>query len=145
MSRNARHHLPPGSNYAEGSPRQLTKQKFGRRLMDMMLKKGWNQSDLARNAQLGRDAISTYVRGRSFPEPRNLDRLAAALGVAKTDLLPNTAAAAIDNDPAPMLEIKQAAGHPDMVWVRVNRMVSFDQAVRIFEVLKENLGNAKIQ
>ena len=79
MATNTRHHLAPSIDTADMSPRELTKQEFGRRLMALMLDKGWNQSELARAAKLGRDAISTYIRGISFPEPKNLVKLAQAL------------------------------------------------------------------
>jgi transcriptional regulator with XRE-family HTH domain len=138
MANNARHHLPPSIDTADMTPRELTKQEFGRRLMAVMLDKGWNQSELARASGLGRDAISTYIRGVSFPEPRNLHKLAAALGTEPEHLLPNAVVRAMESDTGPMLEIRQAAGHPDKVWVRVNRMVSFDQAAEIFGVLKES-------
>lgn len=135
MSQKARHHLAP-SPTPELEPKELGKQEFGRRLMKLMLDRGWNQSELARRAHLGRDAVSTYVRGRSFPEPRSLKALADALSVTTEDLLPNSVTMAMDADTAPMLEIKQAAGHPEKVFIRINRMVSLEQAAAIFNVIK---------
>jgi transcriptional regulator with XRE-family HTH domain len=123
-------------DFIDLTPKELTKQEFGRRVQAFMLNKGWNQSDLARASKLGRDAISTYIRGVSFPEPVNLKKLAAALGVEQEQLLPNAAMRAMDSDPSPMLEIKQAHGHPDQVWLRVNRLVSFEVAAEIFNLLK---------
>lgn len=120
------------------SPTHLTKQEFGRRLQNLMIEKGWNQSELARRAGLGRDAISTYVRGRSFPEPINLKKVADALSVNPHDLLPNTVEWAMANDEHPALEIKQSATHPDKVWIRVNQLVSFAQAAIIFNALHRN-------
>lgn len=138
MAQKARHHLAPVTGGLAGmEPKELSKQEFGRRLNKLMLDRGWNQSDLARAAGLGRDAISTYIRGRSFPEPKSLRKLADSLGAKTEDLLPNTVAAAMDADTAPMLEIKQAAGHPDHVWVRVNRLVTLEQAARIFDIIRE--------
>ncbi len=132
-----RHTLPPADeSIIDHTPRQLTKQEFGRKLMGLILERGWNQSELARRAGLNRDAISTYVRGVSFPDPRNLHKLAKALDTTAEKLLPNATIMAMETDVAPMLEIRQASGHPDKVWVRVNQMVSFQQAADIFEVLK---------
>lgn len=137
MAQKARHHLAPVQNGLEGlEPKELSKLEFGRRLNKLMLDRGWNQSDLARAAGLGRDAVSTYVRGRSFPEPKSLRKLAEALGAKTEDLLPNTVALAMDAYTAPMLEIKQAAGHPDRVWLRVNRMVTLEQAAAIFNIIR---------
>lgn len=137
MAKNTRHHLDPASDKGF-TPKELTKQEFGRRLMKLMMDKKWNQSDLAREADMGRDAISTYIRGQSFPEPKNLHKLASVLGVTVEELLPNAIARAMDSDTAPMLEIRQAANHPGKVWIRVNRMVTFDQAADIFQVLKNS-------
>lgn len=142
MSQKARHHLKPAHNPLANplmdpalELKELSKQEFGRRLMKLILDRGWNQSDLARAAHLGRDAISTYVRGRSFPEPRSLKALADALSVSTEALLPNSVTMAMDADTAPMLEIKQAAGHPEKVFLRVNRMVSLQQAAEIFNII----------
>lgn len=136
MSRSPRRHLPPASDIPE-SPAEITKIEFGRRLQHLHLAKGWNQSDLARAAGLGRDAISTYINGRSFPEPKSLLALAEALQVDPSELLPNSVAMAMKQDAAPVLEIKQSAGHPDKVYLRVNRVVTFEQAAQIFSILKE--------
>lgn len=138
MSNNARHHLSPQIDTADMTPRALTKQEFGRRLMALLLDKRWNQSDLARAADIGRDAVSTYIRGISFPDPKNLRKMADALGTDMENLLPNTTIRAMDSDTSPMLEIKQATGHPDKVWLRVNRMVTMDQAHRIFGILQKD-------
>lgn len=67
-----------------------------------------------------------------------LRALAEALGIPAGELLPNTVMSAIEADTAPMLEIKQAAGHPDRVFIRVNRMVTLDQAAAIFNIIKES-------
>lgn len=135
MAKNTRRHLQP-TDIPSDSPVEITKIDFGRRLQARMLDLGWNQSDLARAAGLGRDAISTYVRGRSFPEPKSLKALADALRVEPQELLPNEVAMAMRSDTAPMLEIKQAAGYPDRVYLRVNRLVTLDQAAQIFGILK---------
>lgn len=39
-----------------------------------------------------------YVRGKSFPTPKNLAALALAFGMKETDLLPNHVESAIDED-----------------------------------------------
>lgn len=138
--RQTRHHLPPSLTQeldpTHGEPRALTKQEFGRRLHALLLEKGWNQSELARRAELGRDAISTYVRGRSFPEPTSLKRIADALGTTPTDLLPNAFESAMDRD-LPAIEIREASGHPGMSWLRVNRKVTTQQALRVLQILAE--------
>ena len=51
------------------TPKSLTKQEFGKRLYSLMVERGWQQSDLARAAGIGRDSVSTYMRGHSLPGP----------------------------------------------------------------------------
>ena len=114
----------------------MTKQEFGRKLHAILLERGWNQSEMARRAGIGRDAISTYVRGRSLPEPATLKRMAEALGMEPTELLPNAFEAAVDNG-LPALEIREAVGHPGKAWIRVNQRVSTQQAIRIMQILQE--------
>lgn len=134
MSKNAHFNLEPTGHDEVG---ELSKIEFGRKLQHLMLQKEWNQSDLARKSGLGRDAISMYVRGRSFPEPKNLAKLARAFGMTAAELLPNAEIRAIDADQLPMLEIKQAANHPDKVMLRINRMVNMSQAAAIVAILRD--------
>jgi transcriptional regulator with XRE-family HTH domain len=131
--------MPPGGKdiSATGAPKALTKQEFGRRLQALMRERNWNQSDLARAAGMGRDAVSTYVRGRSLPEPKSLKKLSDAFGMEPQQLLPNTAMAAMDQE-FPALEVKQAVGHPDKCWLRINQMVSTKQAMRVMQILHES-------
>lgn len=115
-------------------PKHLTKQEFGQRVYKLMIRKGWNQSELARQAGIARDSVSTYVRGISLPEPLNLERLAKALGVSATELLPNATEAAIDED-VPSLELKISHLNSQRAWLRVNRLVSTAAALKIVEIL----------
>lgn len=137
MSRSSRFASAPGDSAISSlTPKALTRQEFGRRVYQLMLAKGWRQSDLARRSGLGRDSISTYIRGRSFPEPVSLQKMAKALGVTSEELLPNTIASAIDAE-HPAIELKQATGQPGMAWLRVNRLVSISTAARIIDLLKD--------
>lgn len=144
MAKNSRH-LPPagsGSEQEEGigpdlTPRSVTKAEFGRRLHQMIVERGWTQSELARRAGVGRDQISTYVRGRSFPEPTSLQKLSKALSVPTEQILPNAAIDGIERDPAPAIQIQQSSANPDQVWVQVNQLVTSDQALRIMQILYE--------
>ena len=142
MAKNARHTSHPAARIAESealghlTPREISRQEFGRRLAAILADKSWNQSDLARAADIGRDAVSTYVRGRSFPDPKNLKKISDALHVAPDTLLPNAAKAAIDAE-IPALEMRQAAGHPEHVWLRVNQLVPSIKAFRVLQILME--------
>ena len=126
----------PGDNgTVDLSQKVLSKQEFGKRLYALMLEKGMNQSDLARAAKMGRDSISTYVRGRSVPTPQNLERLCEALSVAADELYPNYAAnaAAIEE---PVLQIKQVNDNSDMMWLNINMKVDANKAIEVMQILK---------
>lgn len=118
-------------------PSALTKQEFGRRVYRLMMQKGWNQSELARQSGLPRDAISTYVRGQSFPTPKNLQKLAEALDSTPADLLPNYLESAIDED-FPSFEMKTSPSAPGTSWLRVNRLVEFKTAMAIAQLLMQD-------
>lgn len=115
------------------APTHLKKQSFGRRLYHLMLERGWHQSELARRAGIPRDAVSIYVRGKSFPTPKNLAALALAFGMKETDLLPNHVESAIDED-NPAFDLKVSPSAPTVAWIRANRLVSLATAVRIAEL-----------
>lgn len=87
------------------SSANVERAEFARRLVQHLRDRDMNQSDLARKTGLSRDAISTYVRARSMPEPRNLKVIAEALGLAPSDLT-----LAVENDPTSG-EARRAAHH----------------------------------
>lgn len=118
-------------------PKHLTKQEFGKRIYRLMLAKGWNQSELGRQTGLPRDSISVYVRGQSLPTPQNLQKLAEVFGISPEELLPNHAESAIDED-NPSFEMKTSTSAPGMAWVRVNRLVTMQTAIRIADLLEND-------
>lgn len=136
MTRTTRFHI---DQMPEGgmAPKHLTKQEFGRRLYTLMLQRGWNQSELARQANLPRDSISTYIRGRSFPTPKSLELLSRALDTTPADILPTALESAIDSDD-PALEMRVSAGAPNAAWLRVNRLVSFSTASKVIELINQD-------
>lgn len=135
MTREVRYHI--GNGNAEMAPKHLTKQEFGRRLFSLMIEKGWNQSELARQAGLPRDSISTYIRGRSLPTPQSLKKLGEALGVNREALLPNVVESAIDED-NPSLDMRVSPGRPNVAWLRVNRQVSLATAMKVTQLLVDD-------
>jgi transcriptional regulator with XRE-family HTH domain len=124
-----------GDSFAESmKPEHLTKQEFGRRIYKLMLEKGWNQSELARRADLPRHSISVYINARSLPTPQSLEKLARALGTTADELLPNHVEAAIEAD-IPSLELSVSSDDPTKAWLRMNRLVSTRTAGKIVELL----------
>lgn len=137
MPRKTRFHVDEMPSDPTLAPKHLTKQEFGRRLYRLMISKGWNQSELARQAQLPRDSVSVYVRGRSLPTPKSLAKLAEALEVNSTDLLPNAIEGAIDED-NPSIDMRVSPGAPNVAWLRINRMVSTSTAVKVIEMVNND-------
>lgn len=138
MANQIRTHLTGDSSILPKlAPAHLTKQEFGRRLYKLMLNKGWTQSELARQSDLPRDSVSTYVRGKSLPTPISLEKLATALDVDPIELMPNHVESAIDND-TPSLEMKVSPNSPHLAWLRVNRLVTTQTAVKILALLEED-------
>ncbi|MCW4115625.1 helix-turn-helix domain-containing protein [Aurantimonas sp. MSK8Z-1] len=137
MARSSRTHVngerPPHNPL---TPRQLTRDEFGRRVENLMLGKGWRQADLARHSGLPKDSVSTYVKGKTLPTPLSLKKLADALGVEPQELLPNHAQSAI-NDDNPALDIRQSPGDPSKSWLRVNQLVSSRLAAQIHLMLTD--------
>lgn len=137
MARKHRVHLAQDDSPSPTTlkPKHLTKQEFGRRLYNLILQRGWSQSDTAREAGLERDKVSVYVRGKSLPTPTNLEKLSKAFGVKPEELLPNYVESAIDED-APAFEMKVSTADTGVAWLRVNRMVKTSTAVKIAELLE---------
>jgi len=147
VARKSRTHLisdvsTPETIGSELAPRHLTKLDFGRRLHRMLLERGWRQSEFARRAGIQRDSVSVYIRGRSFPTPLNLGKMARALGIQPEELLPNHTEAAIDDD-APDFELKVSPGDISRAWVRLNRLVSLETAVKIAALVEADAASRK--
>ena len=118
------------------SVKTIRRTEFAKRLYGLMMAKNWNQSDLARNAGLGRDSISQYVRANNTPSPRNLKKLADALGVDPVELYPNYEAAAVEEE-MPALSFRQMPGDEEHMWVRINKKVPKAVAAKLMTLLNE--------
>lgn len=135
MSSKNRTHIPTDAlKNITLTPKSLTKEEFGRRLYQLMLKKGWNQSELGRQSDIPRDSISMYIRGKALPTAQSLDKLAGALDLSTADLLPNHIETAVDTD-SPAMEIRQLPNNPGAAWLRVNRLVTMSTALKIADLL----------
>jgi transcriptional regulator with XRE-family HTH domain len=117
-------------------PEQSAKHEFGRRIQTLLHERNWNQAELARAAALGRDSISTYIKGTVFPDPKNLKKIADAFGLTPQALMPAGVPTSAPAD-LPMLEIRQSASDPDKVHIRINRLVTFEQATKIFSIINQ--------
>lgn len=140
MSIRSRHARPPADvGDVPLTPNALTKQEFGRRLHKMIAERGWNQSELARRADMKKDSISAYINAKRWPTPSSQEQLAKALGVTVDELFPNAILYAAQEE-VPAFELKVASGHPGMAWIRINRWMSMDAATRITAIINEEDG-----
>jgi transcriptional regulator with XRE-family HTH domain len=130
----------PAAPIADLTPKYMTKAEFGRHLRQLILKKGWTQSELARRAGLPRDSISTYVRGAVYPSQTSLVKVATALGLDPEQVLPNVIEGSITRSANPSFEMKASETEPGRVWLRVDRAVSFSTAAKIAQLLDEDEG-----
>lgn len=118
----------------------VTREEFGRRLRALMEKRHWNQSELARQAELhfpgkfGRDSVSNYINGKNFPGTIHLNALAAALGVDPRELLPGRVSARRSWDErGPAFDLKQVRG--GVVRLRLDMEVPIAMALEISRLI----------
>ena len=120
-------------------------QEFGRRLVDLMARKGLSQSDLARaiwgsvpdtrghDTARNRDRISQYARGLQMPEPKTLAKIADELGVTPADLNP-----ALDRPGDRKLEepmLTMVGGRPDLALLTISRVMPMKDALDILAII----------
>lgn len=110
---------------------------LAKRLVDLLLKKGWSQSDLARRAGVGRDVVNKYVNGRALPTPANAKALADALGVEVVALLHGPSAQPPvkvnpkeETPPVAMRSLGDGRAH-----LQIDMVVPFDLAIQILGLL----------
>lgn len=117
---------------------------FSKRLQDAMHKQGWNQSELARRADIGRDNVSGYVRGRNMPNSKHLEKLARALNVPPSYLL---GAAYGERNPVmadadvPIFRMEQLPDRPDYVRLSLRQELPSNIAEQIWELLRKAREN----
>lgn len=107
------------------------KKEFGRRLEELMLKNSWNQSELARRAEMGRDNISGYIRGRNVPNSKHLQKLANAFGISPNELYRGVISDLAENESHPTLEVLKNG----MSRLRINQVIPTDAAMKIIAIL----------
>lgn len=122
---------------------------FRKKLSDALAKKNWNGSDLARAAfgaevtkegytvAKGRDRVSAYLSGKTYPAPRTMEKLAKALGVKVDDLAPG---AVIDANARQAFNVTMIDGHGDKVHVSVDTVMSMKAATAIMQILAAEKG-----
>lgn len=144
MGKRKTYYSAPDEMVKPGSAPQA--EEFGRRLHSAMLRKGWRQSELARQAErhlprgqkFGRHLVSSYVRGVHMPTQLMLEALAKALEVSAADLIPSDSGVAWvgKTDTGLRLTISEDGSRAH---IKMDMAVSIDTALRIAQALKEDV------
>jgi len=132
-------HNPPPGELPDDAPTEKARAEFAKRIQHFMARKGWSQADLSNESSkhmpqgktIGRDSISYYVRGKSFPTAPRINALAKALGVKPEELVPTRGVRTAEN---PSVEVRETSD--GKVWLRVNQHVDWSVAVKVLEILK---------
>jgi len=149
MPRHPKRRLPVSADEAAAGRtpfEQIELERFASRLQHFRTEKGWSQSDLAREVwgeietkagrkvARNRDRISVYEMGKAWPDPHNLVKIAAALGVSPEELAPDITAATVDRQ-NPEFAMTAIAGHSDKVHLKVNKLVPWNIATMVSQLL----------
>lgn len=109
-----------GTDISKVQPRRITSDVrviFGKNLNKLMLERGVSASDLARHCfgtteekgfevANGRDRISKYLHGKSFPEYATLPKIADKLDCSLDDLLPPEVLTALQGTASPIITVE---------------------------------------
>lgn len=119
--------------------KQRAKELFARRLYRMILERGWNQADLAREAGLGRDVIHSYINAKSLPTQPSAEKLAAALGVSVAQLYPGGDDSIINIAPVAPAELPAVHMRPledGEVFLQINMQMPMARALKLLALLQ---------
>lgn len=115
------------------TPREIMRREFSSRLKRAIRQKNWRAIDLARAADIGRDSVSSYLRGRMLPSEETLNKIAKALRMDPSELMPSYAQT-LSNFEKPF-EIWETHAGSGKMWIKINREVTAVQASKIIAVL----------
>lgn len=124
--------------------------EFAKRLRALMDQHELTQSDLAakiwgrylntegKHVARGRDRISVWIRGKSFPDSANLTKLAEKLKVKVSDLAPTTLVKAAHHGVADWSITRPHGTEAGVVFVQLALFVSAETAHKIQGLLLED-------
>lgn len=137
-----RHRTQHGTptDLSEQAPADAVALEFASRLQKQLDRKGWTQSDLAREAtkfmekgEVTRDSVSKYINARFLPGNAKMHAIAKAFGVEVEDLRPATGITGTSEKHAAMGVRDLGDGK---AWLRINQPVPWLTAIKILELLK---------
>jgi transcriptional regulator with XRE-family HTH domain len=139
--------LLPGARMPAERTRDL---EFAKRLRQLMEQHELTQSDLAakiwgryvntedKHVARGRDRISVWIRGKSFPDNTNLEKLAKALDVKVSQLAPTTLVKAAHHGVADWSITRPHGAEDGAVFIQLALFVSAETAHKIQGLLLED-------
>jgi hypothetical protein len=146
--------LLPGARLPTEKARDL---EFAKRLRRLMEQRDWTQSQLAaeiwgryentegKYVARGRDRISVWIRGKSFPDNANLEKLAEKLKVKVSDLAPTTLMKAAHQGVADWSVTKPHGQDDGTVFIQLALFVSAETAHKIQGLLLEDEHGTKLK
>lgn len=126
--------------HARSSLSDERKRVLAQNLHRLRIGKGWSQSELARRAGLPRDMVSNYCKGKNIPTIDNLAKLAQALGVGESALLPDVDMSILGGD-EPMMSLNPIPGRAGTYRLLIDAPVTLDLGVRIMGMLRGEAAN----
>lgn len=116
--------------------RERLKKIVAKRIVQLLREKNMTQSDLARASGLGKDSISLYVRGKTLPGPRHIERIAHGFQMTPERLLPNVPKGVIRaHRPASELTVDPVPGSSVLCNVELRRRMTYAQLAGLTELL----------
>ncbi len=108
------------------------------RLRVLILEKGWNQSELARRSGMRPSNVSNYLRGTNVPNPRQLAKLAEALGTTPGDILNASAEAPAGSRSLCLSHVGERDGH---LRLQIDQVVPAEVATQVIELLLPRISS----
>lgn len=113
------------------------------RLRVLILEKGWNQSELARRSGMRPSNVSNYLRGSNVPNPKQLAKLAEALGTTPADIL--NVGAEVETPKSRALSVSQVEEREGHLRLQVDQVVPTEVATQVIGLLIPQISHAPDQ
>ena len=110
------------------------------RLRVLILEKGWNQSELARRSGMRPSNVSNYLRGSNVPNPKQLAKLAEALGTTPADIL--NVSADIDALKSRSVSVTHVCEREGHLRLQVDQVVPAEVATQVIGLLIPQITQA---
>jgi len=115
------------------------KRKLSNNLKARLSEKGWSQAELARNADIGRDSVNTYILQKAFPTADLFLKLCKAL-----DMEPDQLCSGAVNSTDAMLELPcETKIVDDGMFIRFSGVLEVDTALAIATLIAKDAVTQK--